>query len=246
RRRRQRRADGHASVRQDANGGRSESNRLGLFSDPGVSDRPWAVDVDLGDGSLHSAVHTDSQGPLRLLQPTLPDKGVLPVQVTGSEKDGGSGTKSFKITVANVAPTVTAPSDQSSSEGSSHSFDLGSFSDPGAFDNPWDVTVSWGDGSPDTTLAFSSRGAMGTTPHTYDDNGPYTVTVTVKDKDHDSGSAQFTVTVANVPPTADLANGGPVGEGSPASVSFSNANDPSGADTTAGFHYAFACDDGSL
>src|SRR5205085_1711458 len=135
---------------------------------------------------------------------------------------------------------------QASDEGASHSFSLGSFSDPGAGDNPWDVSVDWGDGSPDTPLAFSSPGSLGSSSHTYADNGSYTVTVTVTDKDGASGSAQVSVSVANVAPTADLANDGPVDEGSPATISFSNQSDPSSADTAAGFHYAFACDNGSL
>ena len=42
-----------------------------------------------------------------------------------------------------------------------------------------------------------------------------------------------TVTVNNVAPTADFTNDGPVDEGSPATVSFSNQFDPSSADATA-------------
>src|SRR5207302_9696826 len=112
----------------------------------------------------------------------------------------------------NVPPSLSGQSNQSSDEGAAHNFDLGSFSDPGALDNPWDVTVSWGDGSPDTTLAFSSRGAMGTTPHTYDDNGSYTVTVKVTDKDGASGPAQLKVDVANVATAAVLTNDGAVND----------------------------------
>src|SRR5205823_2978307 len=62
------------------------------------------------------------------------------------------------------------------------------------------------------------------------------------DKDGGSGSATFKVTVANVSPTASLGNNGPANEGSPATVSFSGQSDPSGADTSAGFHYSIACD----
>ena len=76
---------------------------------------------------------------------------------------------------------MTAAADQSSDEGDSHSFALGSFTDPGA-DSPWDVTVDWGDGSTDTTFQVASAGTLGSKPHTYAD-GPndYTVTVTVND-----------------------------------------------------------------
>src|SRR5205807_4306344 len=87
----------------------------------------------------------------------------------------------------------------------------------------------------------SSQGALGSRSHTYDDNGSYTVTVKVTDKDGGSGNASFTATVANIAPTATLANDGPVNEGSAATISFSNQHDPSGADTSAGFHYAYAC-----
>src|SRR5207247_7832788 len=86
----------------------------------------------------------------------------------------------------------------------------------------------------------------GSGSHTYDDNGTYTVKVTVTDKDGDSGDASFDVTVANIPPTATLGNDGPVDEGLPATISFSGQHDPSGADTSAGFHYAYSCSNGSL
>src|SRR5437764_1133345 len=68
------------------------------------------------------------------------------------------------------------------------------------------------------------------------------VTVHVTDKDGGSAQKATTVTVANVAPTATLANNGPVNEGSPATISFSSPSDPSSADTSAGFHYSYACD----
>src|SRR5204862_519650 len=55
-----------------------------------------------------------------------------------------------------------------------------------------------------------------------------------------------TVLVTNVAPTATLSNNGPVAEGSSATISFSNQSDPSQADRTAGFHYAYDCANGSL
>ena len=50
---------------------------------------------------------------------------------------------------------------------------------------------------------------------------------------------RFEVDVSNVDPTATLGNNGPVAEDSTADVSFSNQFDPSAADTSAGFHYAY-------
>src|SRR5205807_5277211 len=119
------------------------------------------------------------------------------------DKDGGYTEYTTDITVKNVAPTVTAPSDQSSDEGASHAFDLGSFSDPGVNDAPWAVHVNWGDNT-STNGTRSAQGGLGTSSHTYDDNGTYTVTVKVTDKDGGSGEASFKVTVANVAPTASL------------------------------------------
>ncbi|EFO81719.1 BNR repeat-containing protein [Oscillochloris trichoides DG-6] len=62
----------------------------------------------------------------------------------------------------------------------------------------------------------------------------------------DTTSIPFPLTVVNVAPTASLANSGPVNEGSTATVSFSNQADPSTADTTAGFHYAYDFDNDGI
>src|SRR5205085_11950542 len=194
-----------AAADQSSDEGENHSFSLGTFSDPGFNDSPWLVNVSWGDGSPDTSFSNGAaQGSLGSRPHTYADNGTYTVTVTVTDKDGGVGSAQFKVTVANVAPSVTAPAGQSSDEGSSHSFSLGSFSDPGAGDNPWDVSVDWGDGSPDTALAASSQGSLGSASHTYDDNGSYTATVTVTDKDGASGQAQFSVTVANVAPTADL------------------------------------------
>ena len=62
----------------------------------------------------------------------------------------------------------------------------------------------------------------------------------------DRATQRAPVQIDNVAPTADIADNGPVNEGSSATISLSNPFDPSSADTTAGFHYAFDCDGGSL
>src|SRR5205085_320211 len=102
--------------------------------------------------------------------------------------------------------------------------------------------VNWGDGG--HTTFSSSPGPLGSKSHTFGDNGSYTVTVTVSDKDGASGSAQFTVNVANVAPTASFSNDGPVSEGSDFHLYLTSPSDPSGADTSAGFQYAFDCGSG--
>src|SRR5439155_12743037 len=175
------------------------------------------------------------------------DNGTFTVLGRIFDKDNGSNTFSTSVVVTNANPVVTAPANQNASEGESHSFSLGTFSDAGVNDSPWLVDVNWGDGSAHTSFSNgAAQGSLGSRSHTYADNGSYTVTVTVTDKDSGSGSAQFTVTVANVAPTAALSNDGPVNEGGSATISFSGQSDPSSADTAAGFHYAYSCTNGDL
>ena len=82
------------------------------------------------------------------------------------------------VDIANVVPSVTPPADQTAVEGSSKSFNLGSFTDPGP-DNPWTVDIDWGDTSPHTTFTMTNTGSLGSQSHTYP-NGPASKTVTVK------------------------------------------------------------------
>src|SRR5205823_1246424 len=95
------------------------------------------------------------------------DNGSRTVKGRIFDKDGGYSEYTRSVHVNNVAPDVTAAADQSSDEGASKSFALGSFTDPGA-DSPWQVTVNWGDGSPATTFN-STPGPLGTRYHSYAD-----------------------------------------------------------------------------
>src|SRR5205823_3328377 len=141
-------------------------------ADPGASDAPWAVDVNWGDGSAHSTFTTSAQGSLGSLSHSYADgPAKLGRAATRNDKDGGVGSATFTVTVANVAPTVTAPANQSSTEGAATAFSLGSFADPGASDGPWAVDVNWGDGSAHSTFTTSAQGSLGSLSHSYAD-GP--------------------------------------------------------------------------
>jgi len=161
------------------------------------------------------------------------------------DKDGAFTEYTAAVNVTNVAPSVTAPTGQTASEGASTNFSLGAFGDT-TNDSPWIIDVNWGDGSAHTGFTSLVSGTLGTRPHAYADNGPYSVTVMVTDKGGAIGSTTFPITVSNIAPTASLANTGPVGEGSAVTVNFTNQLDPSSADTTAGYHYAYACDGAAL
>ena len=72
------------------------------------------------------------------------------------------------------------------------------------------------------------------------------MTITANDGNGGTATTTFSLTVNNVAPTATLSNNGPVNEGSAATISFSAQSDPSSADTSAGFRYAFSCTNGDL
>lgn len=139
----------------------------------------------------------------------------------------------------NLPPTASAGGPYSVAEGDSVVL-TASGTDPenGPLEFAWDLNQ---DGY------FETPGQGATFPAAELD-GPTTLTITVQVTDNGGLSAtdSTTVEVLNVDPTAVLSNDGPVGEGSSAAISFSEQYDPSLADTAAGFHYAFACDGGSL
>src|SRR5207248_1380687 len=86
----------------------------------------YAFDCGKGDSDNFD---TSTQGSLGSKNHAYADNGSYTVQVTVTDKDSGSGSASFTASVANVAPSLSGQCDQSSDDGSSHSFSLGSFSD---------------------------------------------------------------------------------------------------------------------
>jgi hypothetical protein len=164
------------------------------------------------------------------------DEGIYTATFKVTDVDDGTfGTTSATITVSDVAPAVQPIPAQTVNEGTPASY-TGSFADPGTVDSQlfdWHVTSTNSQVVPDGTSQNFT--------FTPNDNGTYTITFTVQDADGGpSAATTTTLTVLEVPPTATLSNNGPVNEGSPVTVSFSNPFDPSSADTNAGFHYSFA------
>lgn len=114
---------------------------------------------------------------------------------------GTMGWGAWEILTQATPPTVNPPATQTSSEGASHSFSLGSFSDPDG--GPWTVDVNWGDGTPDATLTRNAPGALPARTHTYTEEGAYTVTIAVTDTlTNQSDSKTFTVNVSDPPVVA--------------------------------------------
>src|SRR6266849_8314820 len=82
---------------------------------------------------------------------------------------------------------VTSPGNQTANEGALASFNLGSFSDSNMGASSWTVDVNWGDGTAETLPPVTSQGSLGSRPHTYGEEGNFTVTVTVTDNVNMSG-----------------------------------------------------------
>lgn len=121
-----------------------------------------------------------------------------------TDQAGAQSIATTTVTVSNVTPTLTVPGNQTAVPGSSTSFALGSFSDPGA-DHDWSVDVDWGDGSAHKTFFVTAGNqasgaalnlSLGTSAHTYATAGTDTVTVKVTDKDGASQTGTFQVMVS--------------------------------------------------
>jgi hypothetical protein len=124
-------------------------------------------------------------------QHTFNDNGVYSGLVTATDPAGNTTTKTFSVSVANVAPSVNGGPDTSSLWGVPVSFHANG-SDPGAIDNAL-LLYSWDFADPNSPVGGSGQDAA----HTYSQPGTYNALVTVADKDLGSGTDQVQVTVVS-------------------------------------------------
>jgi hypothetical protein len=208
-------------------------------TDPGVHDT-FTVDAgypDCDHGDTDNGVLvgdpevTAAGGSFKCKFPDGDSVANVKIKVTDSDSGSSSDSESVQVVnVANVAPVLTTPADQSSAEGEDKSFDLGSFTDPGP-DAPWQVSVDWGDGSAPTTFTADDKGALAPQHHTYaDGTRTYHVTVTVTDENGGHGSAVFDVHVDNVAPKVNLVGATNVDEGDVVLYTYT-VSDPGELDT---------------
>ena len=120
------------------------------------------------------------------------DAGGYLVTLTVSDGQGGTNTATTRAAVTNATPLVTAGVDRTIVSGESVTL-LGSFTDAGVNDAPWNWLINWGL-APSTSGTRSTPGAI-TASRTYLASGAYTVSLGVTDKDGATGSASFTLTV---------------------------------------------------
>src|SRR5207245_933467 len=167
------------------------------------------------------------------------DNGNYTVTVTVTDKDLDARSASFHIAVANVAPTAMLGNSGPVNEGSAATISFSAQFDPSGADTTAGFHYAFDCAGGALSATYATAGTSASASCTFDDNGSYTVRARIIDKDNGYTEYTTTVTVNNVAPTTTLSNNGPVHEAGPATISFSAPFDPSSADTSAGFHYAY-------
>src|SRR5262249_55290673 len=125
---------------QSASEGTSQLFSLGTLGDFNNSGN-YTVTVNWGDGTPKTVFASAVVGTIAPQTHTYAQDGNFPVTITVQDVDGTSTPVGFTANVSNVAPNRTPPAAQSAFSGVNQSFNLGSFSDPGA-DAPWNIVVN--------------------------------------------------------------------------------------------------------
>jgi hypothetical protein len=187
---------------------------------------------DCGAGGGYTAFSTATSATC-----SAADNGTRTVKGKIHDKDLGETEYAVPVTIYNVAPRASFSVPSSVSEGSAMELSLSAASDVAA-DLPtlqyaFDCGSGYGVFSSSTSTACST-----------DDSGTYTVRGRIRDKDGGETEYISDSCVSNVAPSATFHTPTTANEGTPFTLSLSNPNDPSPADNTAGFTYAFDCGSG--
>jgi hypothetical protein len=184
-----------------------DTQRPNLTAPPDVVIRVagGTTSVVVSDATIGTAAAADNSGNVAVSRTGVPAGNIFPLGKTtityvAVDAAGNRTTVTQTVSILYAALSVTPATSQSTSEGASTTFSLGSFSGGGG---TWSVSVNWGDGTTSTTA--TAPGPISAS-HTYvnDRSTPYTVTVTVVDGSGQSVSSSFFVTVANLAPTVRI------------------------------------------
>jgi hypothetical protein len=168
------------------------------------------------------------------------DDGTVAVKGQVRDKDGGVREYSASATINNVAPSATIVAPASANEGSPFAISLANPTDPSSADVAAGFSYAF-----DCGAGYGAFGASNTANCTTD-SGTRAVKGKIKDKNNGVREYNANVAVSNVAPSATFDAPATVAEGVAFNLAFRNPSDPSSADAAAGFHYAFACNGGSL
>lgn len=162
------------------------------------------------------------------------DNGSYTVELVVTDGNGASSTKTATVVVSNVAPTAQFVNSSAVDEGTPISLSINASdvaADMAGLEYAFDCGSGYGDWSTTSTASCATT-----------DDGTRSVRGKVKDKDGGvTESAVKSVTINNVAPSATFSAPFSANEGTSVTVSLSDPSDPSSADVTAGFTYAFNC-----
>jgi len=188
--------DSISAIRQEG----TAINVVGNATDPaGANDTLTYVWTALKNGAAYA---TASGVNLNNWAFTPNDNGSYDVRLTVSDEDGGSANAiSQTMNVTNVAPAsvVLMPTPLDANRVTTLA---GTFTDPGALDTHT-VVISWGDGTPDSTVSLAAGVLTFSITHQYVNNptngaDAFVITATVIDKDNESGSGVASVLVGTL------------------------------------------------
>src|SRR5262249_44144760 len=134
---------------------------------------------------------------------TPPDNDYYAVELTVSDGDGGTATRSGYFRASNVAPSIAISGAGSVNPGAVYTLTLGAVTDPGQ-DTVAQYQVNWGDGSRN---AYTTAGAK---THVYATGGTRAITVDLVDEDgtHLNRANPLSVKVNAAPTDLALSNSG--------------------------------------
>ena len=188
-------------------------------------------------GASHGATINPLTGAFQWSAVEGPDVKTFTIRVTDNGSPSLFDEQAFTVTVNNVAPSNVNLLQSASviDEGNGVALS-GSFSDPGVLD-AHTVTISWGDGTPNSVLSLAAGNLNISASHLYADDNPTStpldtnaISVVVTDDDGASGSAFGSVTVNNVAPNITSVVGPlvpqPLGSASTVTVNFTDPGSP--------------------
>jgi hypothetical protein len=235
-------------------------NGNGLFDD-GAGDGTYAGSAGVGASfTLPASTFADN----------TPPGSPLTVKARVMDKDGGFKDVSVSFTIDNLDPSAAGVTG-ALTEGTTGTVSVAGASDPSPVDqsslhytfdldldpannNGFEYTITAAgvvayDPAATLTYADGVPSATAQVQSVFLPDGPTSIGVRATVYDKDGGKyvvPTTTLPITNTAPTAAVSNSGPVNEGTPAVVTVSNAFDPSAADTSAGFKYAYDFNDDGI
>ncbi|HZZ42832.1 MAG TPA: SdrD B-like domain-containing protein [Tepidisphaeraceae bacterium] len=145
------------------------------------------------------------------------------------------------ITITDAPPTATLSTSGISEGSTTGAVTFNNPTDPSPADLAAGFTYSYDFDNDGTFEITDSTSPTATIPSALLADGPSTFQIRGRITDKDGGYTDYTktVTVTDAPPTATFAAPTNVPQGSSATLTFTNATDPSAADVSAGFTYSY-------